>query len=115
MNATQKTEWARVNEQSTLESAVFEVTVAGITRDVVAYAIKDGNREVFKALTKVVFTARVGRGTKLHPTEATLWPKDGKWVVGLNTVVLNRQARIVGWREDREGTSQHSGSVRYYK
>lgn len=119
----QKTEWVEeVNSYTnsegkeasyTTKSATFEASVAGVTKEFEATIWGFGPLD--KAHTKAIFTARVGRGTKLHPTAATLWFKDGEWVLGLNVVVLNRQACIVGWREVQEGTSQHSGSVRYYK
>lgn len=103
------------------------VNVAGIVRDVEFTITERADGSKF-GYSGPVFTARVGRGTKTHNchmqlviedhdrlrrlgynvNHGSMVELDGQWY-GLKstTTILNRQARITGWRQDAEATSRH--------
>jgi hypothetical protein len=62
--------------------------------------------------TKSLFLCRHRTGQKLHPTNMRFWRQnDGTYRADFSTVALNKQARIVAWRDDVKLTnliSNHS-------
>lgn len=119
---------------STYEVKVTRVTlpvnVAGIVRDVEFVIRHNADGVVLgQGQSEFIFTAKVGRGAKTHNAHATLVvdqtfeqlrrlgynvnhgtlvERDGQFYgIKLTTTVLNRQARITGWRQDAVATSRH--------
>jgi hypothetical protein len=100
------------------------VTVGGVTRTLPFQVMLHGKNAWSVGLP---FTARIGRGTKTHAADAIAWKYDTAaearrkgylphqimevdgqvWALNMTTNVLNRQAQIIGYREDAEATSRH--------
>lgn len=47
-------------------------------------------------------------GTKLYPTSLHFWRKGDQWVLSTQYCCHNRQARLVGWKEDNQVQQLHA-------
>jgi hypothetical protein len=113
-----------------LTTTTATITFGGHTREVKVVGImEDGTPGTFWH-TEEVFAARIGRGTKVHRTAATMIAKtteaelkgfryrvqadNGVWF-GMQTspVVRNRTAQIVGWAAEFENSAQATQQTYY--
>jgi hypothetical protein len=90
----------------------LEITFGRETRTVEFKVFKFDDASTWRADNNQDFFARIGCGEKSHACTASAWLKDGKWEFTKSTRALNRQAYVVGFRDNARDTfkSQHSGS-----
>lgn len=92
-------------------TSTVEITLAGVTKTVTI------DIAPFKAFVQDLVVATIGQGVARYPSHLDMWPvEEGKsthantvvtdaegkkWHYHLGTSVRNRQARIVGWADDK--------------
>lgn len=108
--------WSYVNDEGVTrtvytEIIALQITIGRETRTIEFKVFKFDSGH-WRADNSQDFFARIGCGEKSHACTASAWLKDGKWEFTKSTRALNRQAYVVGFRDNARDTfkSQHSGS-----
>ena len=94
-----------------LEIIELEINLNRETRKVEFKVMRWSNGDV-RADNSTDFFARIGNGQKSHACMASAWLDNGAWVFSRRTTVLNRNASVVGFRDQASEycKSQHKGS-----
>lgn len=109
----QRTYTTDEGETRTYETEIIalEITLGRETRTV---EFKVYRRETGQhmAINDRDFFGRIGMGEKSHACSGTAWLTNGKWEFTTSTRALNRQAYIIGFRDNAHESfkSQHKGS-----